>query len=219
MGKELLIVYVKNPVAGKVKTRLRPELSDMQSFKIYVWLLQILSKTLDFIDFDIHISHEGGFPENGLILRNNTITGMEQEGKDLGEKMSNDFQKGFNLGYEKICLIGSDIPELNKSLIEKAYSKLNISEAVIGPSFDGGYYLIGFHKKSFSTSLFYDIKWSTDSVYNQTLKNLKKNSISYANIRKLRDIDTFSDLNYFLSSASFSRFRMSFPCSELVAQV
>ena len=96
---------------------------------------------------------------------------------------------GFSKWYKKIIIIGSDLWELNEDLICKGFFELNKNEVVIGPSIDGGYYLLGLNKKM--PKLFQGIKWGTKSVLSQTINLLDNRPFI---LPELNDIDTYQDL-------------------------
>ncbi|MEX0895291.1 MAG: TIGR04282 family arsenosugar biosynthesis glycosyltransferase, partial [Balneolaceae bacterium] len=111
---------------------------------------------------------------------------------NLGKKMERAFSSVFNSGYGKIVLIGSDCPTILTRHIEEAFEKLESHDTVLGPSSDGGYYLIGL--KELNTSLFQDKPWSSSGLYEQTLTELQDSSLSYCELEELNDIDTADDL-------------------------
>jgi rSAM/selenodomain-associated transferase 1 len=106
--------------------------------------------------------------------------------------MLNAFEDGFNKGYDKIVLIGSDLPDLNQMLINEAFYLLDKNEVVLGPALDGGYYLIGMNKPI--PRLFLDKPWSTPQLMGITLKELNTHGHSVSTLQPLNDIDTYEDL-------------------------
>ena len=119
---------------------------------------------------------------------------MTQQGEDLGERMKNGFMEALAMKFKRVVLIGSDIPDLPLEFIEEAFSSLQEKDVVIGPSLDGGYYLIGFKDKTFSARVVEGIHWSTESVLEKTLKVLKQEGLTVHTLQPLRDIDTVEDL-------------------------
>ncbi len=108
---------------------------------------------------------------------------------NLGNKMWNLVNNEKN----PFIIIGSDIPKLNLKAISFSFDKLKTSDVVIGPTYDGGFWLIGFSNKKNIINPFSNIRWSTKHTLNDLIKNLKKNSISYSFTNKLRDIDNKDD--------------------------
>ena len=90
-------------------------------------------------------------------------------------------------------IVGSDIPSLNIVAISLAFKKLRTSDVVIGPTYDGGFWLIGFSSKKKYPNPFNNIRWSTKYTLSDLIKNLKKMKISYNFTHKLRDIDNKAD--------------------------
>ncbi len=119
---------------------------------------------------------------------------MPQTGEDLGERMKNAFVEAISMNFKRVVLIGSDIPDLPLEFIEEAFTSLREKDVVIGPSFDGGYYLIGFKNETFSPRVFEGIYWSTASVLEKTLRVLTGEGLTVHTLRPLRDIDTVEDL-------------------------
>jgi hypothetical protein len=127
-----------------------------------------------------------------------------QQGEDLAERMKNGFMEAYTMGFKRVVLIGSDIPDLPLEFIEEAFTSLKEKDAVIGPSLDGGYYLIGFKDKTFSSQVFKGIPWSTERVFEQTTKILEREGLTVHFLKPLRDIDKVEDLGNFLRGSSNS---------------
>jgi glycosyltransferase A (GT-A) superfamily protein (DUF2064 family) len=117
--------------------------------------------------------------------------------------MRNAFIEAFEMGFRRVVLIGSDIPDLPLDFIEEAFTSLKESDVVIGPAYDGGYYLIGFKDKTFSPQIFEGITWGTKNVFDQTMKKLKRSRRVVHILPYHRDIDTMDDLRN-LSNPAFS---------------
>ena len=116
-----------------------------------------------------------------------------QRGGDLGERMKNAFHLAFAEGFSRVLLIGSDIPDLPNSILREAFG-FNGSDAVIGPAFDGGYYLIGFKEDSFLPEVFDGIPWGTDEVFKRTMERFRKGGCKVRILPTWRDVDRFEDL-------------------------
>lgn len=186
-SKNLLIVFAKNPIPGKVKTRLAKETGDAMASSIYEKLLQITLEACGGANHDLLIYLNE--PSNHPIFDSHQIA--FQKGDDLGVKMLNAFQESFELGYEKILLVGSDIPELTGSHIEHGFKLLDKNDFVFGPSKDGGYYLIGM--KEIYEFPFKNKQWSTSSIYDQTKKEILSKSLRIGETEVLSDLDTYKD--------------------------
>jgi rSAM/selenodomain-associated transferase 1 len=121
-----------------------------------------------------------------------------QEGKDLGERMNNAFQTMFRKGYEKIILIGSDLPSITTDIVSQALQNLESKDCVIGPSKDGGYYLIALNSPM--SALFENLPWSSSEVLEKTIEILDKNGLTYTLLSEFEDIDTNKELVSFYQS-------------------
>jgi len=119
---------------------------------------------------------------------------MPQVGEDLGERMCCAFTRCFSEGFRTIVIIGSDSPDLPQQIIREAFQALERGGGVIGPSFDGGYYLIGFSRESFSSGAFDETEWGTDSVFKKTMQYLQEAGIPVHVLPAWRDIDRPEDI-------------------------
>ncbi len=166
----LLIIFVKNPVLGKVKTRLAKSIGDEKALKIYKYLIDHTCSVAGMTHADIEVWYSDFKVDqkNGVLPEAKTKVQIEG---DLGEKMSFAFRQGFRNGYKRIVIIGSDCPEITSGHIDDAFQCLQISDIVLGPSVDGGYYLLGM--KKWNPKLFQNIEWSTSRVYSQTVMAIK----------------------------------------------
>jgi len=184
----LLIVFVKNIILGKVKTRLAKTIGDVGAFNIYYELFSITEKASQKVDVDRHIYFSDVIIPSKWEGDNKFV----QEGEDLGIRMRNAFQNGFEEGYENVILIGSDLPNISKETIDTGFDALQNNDITFGPAEDGGYYLIGMSKMN--TSIFENKPWSQSELLAVTLKQLKEQQQSVGFIKTLNDIDTFEDL-------------------------
>lgn len=191
MKDALLIIFVKNPELGKAKTRLAQTIGKEKALAIYRMLLERTKDVTFDLEVDIQVHYNQFIDRNDLWDDGRYIKKKQIEG-DLGQKMQFAFEEAFSAGYEKICIIGSDCYDLNKKHLEEAFLNLETSEFVLGPSFDGGYYLMGM--RALLTSVFSNKQWSTNSVFNDTLKDIKKGDKSYTLLSKLSDVDVEADL-------------------------
>lgn len=188
MSKNLLIVFVKNIILGKVKTRLAKTIGDVGAFNIYYHLYSITEKESGKMNCDRHIYF------SDVIIPSGWDGGKKfvQEGDDLGERMKNAFQHGFDQGYNKIVLIGSDLPNITKEIIDSGFDALSEHSIVFGPAHDGGYYLIGMSEMN--TTVFENKPWSQSALLDVTLQELSEQQVSISLLESLNDIDTFEDL-------------------------
>jgi rSAM/selenodomain-associated transferase 2/rSAM/selenodomain-associated transferase 1 len=110
---------------------------------------------------------------------------------DLGEKMYRAFRDAFDRGTRRTVLIGTDIPRLNMYHLESAFNALENKDLVLGPSTDGGFWLMGLRRP---VDLFHDIDWGTENVLEKTILHAKERGMSIQQLEPLTDIDTEEDL-------------------------
>ncbi len=198
MDDRCLLFFIKNPQKGNVKTRLASAMGDEKAVKLYKrFLLEMLS-TLNRGTFLFYLCF---YPEHSLKDLKHWLGDhylyTPQNGENLGERMKNGFAEAFAMSFKRVVLIGSDIPDLPLEFIEEAFTSLKENDVVIGPSIDGGYYLIGFRDKSFSPQVFEGIPWGKETVFEKTMKLLEREGKTVHTLQPWRDIDTIKDLqNY-----------------------
>lgn len=193
MNKEnLLIIFARNPVLGKVKTRLAREIGNEKALEVYLKLLEHAHKTADHVDAEKQVYYTDNLDEFGL-LDYFKFEKRLQQGHDLGERMHNAVASGLAEGYRKVIIIGSDCIEITPQLIDRAFQELQNCECVLGPAHDGGYYLIGL--KGPIPAVFTNKNWSSADVLLDTILDLQGSSNTYYLLPTLNDIDTKSDLD------------------------
>lgn len=190
-----ILFFVKYPLKGQVKSRLSPPLEQDFLLDLYKCFVTDILNMLYETQFPILLCFSPSTSEQKFRQWIPTARYyFPQKGISLGERMKNGFSEGFNHGFTTLVVIGSDSPDLQPKSIKQAINKLYYTDAVIGPSFDGGYYLLGLHKETFSPAFFENIKWSTNSVYETTLKKLRDQQKTVSSLPKWYDVDTFTDL-------------------------
>jgi uncharacterized protein len=189
--KSLLIIFYRNPELGKVKTRLAKTLGDEKALAIYLRLSSHTRAITENLAID-KVIYYSNFVDTEDVWPNTTFQKKLQNGNDLGEKMNNAFVEGFQSGYERVCIIGTDCFELSRDIIKQAFDQLHTNDAVIGPAKDGGYYLLGMKKPI--PELFKNKAWSSDTVVTDTIQNFKDLSIIYTQLEVLTDVDEEKDL-------------------------
>jgi len=191
MPKNALIYFIKAPLLGKVKTRLAKSIGDEMACMVYEQCVKKLLANKP-QNGDIFIAYDQGDTQCELppYLENYSLF-LQSKG-DLGHKMYEAFAHVFSLGYTQAMLVGSDIPEINEHILEEAFFLLHSSDAVLSPTFDGGYYLIGFHANTLKKEAFEEMAYSTSSVFKETKKRLFPLHVKHG--KRLRDIDTLEDI-------------------------
>ncbi len=184
-----LILFLKYPEPGKVKTRLGSELGfdrAAEFYKLFIKqtfdLAQNCSAKQIFVAFE-PIDRKVEIAE--FIPKKFTI--FPQEGKNLGERMLNAFKYVFAKGYKDAVILGSDSPTLPLENIDAAFEKLSKADLVLGPAEDGGYYLIGLNQVH--AGLFENIKWSSSSVMQTTIERGKSLQLQYELLSAWYDVD------------------------------
>jgi rSAM/selenodomain-associated transferase 1 len=186
-----LIIFVRNPEKGRVKSRLAKSIGDEQALKVYVHLLQYTRDVTHSVNCN-HFVFYSSYVHMSDVFDDNYFSKRVQQGDDLGERMMTAFKEVFTLGCKKVCIIGSDCYELTSEIIENAFIQLESQDVVIGPSTDGGYYLLGM--KELHEALFLEKEWGTSTVLEDTIDAAERLNISFKQLPLLNDIDTIEDL-------------------------
>jgi len=211
MNKErCLVMFVKYPEKGKVKTRLSQYWDEDMVVRLYRAFVYDLLASLSEGDYGFRIAYHPR--ERGKDFANefgDTFSYLPQTGTGLGEKMHNAFKKCFSEGFQAVVVIGSDSPDLPPRIITEAFQALEKSSAVIGPSCDGGYYLIGFSRESFAPEAFDGIVWGTDGVGKTTMNILKNAKIRVHILPAWRDMDRPEDIVALINDSGETGFAAS----------
>lgn len=189
-----VVLFVKAPIPGRVKTRLARDIGDQAACSIYQKLTEQALQQVLVSGFPLALFFAGNEEELPAGWKQQARYLVQQQGADLGERMAHAFRKLFTDGEAQVVLIGSDIPGLDAAYLQQAFRLLASHDLVIGPTEDGGYCLIGFNCDSFADSVFQQIPWSTDQVVRQTLMRCEQDGLKPVLLDMLRDIDTLDDL-------------------------
>ena len=188
--KDAVIIFVRNPELGKVKTRLAATVGDEQALDIYCQLLNHTMEQTTEIAADKFVFYHQQITVDD-IWNGNRFNKKLQTGESLGDKMKAAFDEIFKLGYKKIMIIGSDCLQLNSTIINAGFGLLDEQDTVIGPATDGGYYLLGM-KKNYGF-IFDNKTWSTESVFDESMKDMQQHHLSTGLLPLLTDVDTEAD--------------------------
>jgi rSAM/selenodomain-associated transferase 1 len=195
MTENHLIIFVKNRIAGKTKTRLARTIGNDKALAIYEELLACTHSVTAPLQYKKWVFFSEYTEENSLWGE-----GYEQAvqvGKDLGERMHNAFEKCFAEGAKRVCIIGTDCFELETQHLQTAFEKLEQNDMVVGPADDGGYYLLGLQEQQ--PELFLNKTWSTPDVLAETLETSKHLGLKVEQLSKLHDLDDENDLKRYLA--------------------
>jgi rSAM/selenodomain-associated transferase 1 len=194
LSADRLIVFVKRPRPGEVKTRLARDIGAPDA----AWLYQAMAE---------HVLRETAAPPEAyerLVLfappeaEADIARWLPAEARapqaagDLGRRMADAFASAFADGARRVVLIGTDAPGLDRDLVEQAFAALHDHDVAMGPACDGGYYLIGLAAPH--AGLFEGIAWSTATVCAATLERARALGLRHRLLPELRDVDTLADV-------------------------
>lgn len=188
MPAEHLIIFVKNPIAGQVKTRIARTVGHERAVQVYQHLLRHTQQITALFPGQ-QIVYYGDFinPDDGW----NGYGKQLQTGHDLGERMKNAFREQFAAGAKKVVVIGSDCLSITPDHLTRAFALLDTADVVIGPATDGGYYLLGMNQPR--PMLFENMPWSQPNLRQLTEEVISIHKLTLALLDELTDIDEWSD--------------------------
>jgi rSAM/selenodomain-associated transferase 2/rSAM/selenodomain-associated transferase 1 len=197
--RDRLIIFGRYPVPGLTKTRLIPALGPAGAADLQRRLTENILETVRMFarprEIEVEICFAGDSKQKmRRWLGSGAILSRQVPG-NLGERMQAAFLDAFQRGADRVVLLGTDIPQLRTDHLEQAFDALTENDLVIGPSTDGGYWLIGLNHP---VDVFEGIKWSIDSVFGQTLALAKEQELRVKTLSSLNDIDTAEDLKQVL---------------------
>lgn len=184
-----LVITMKNPVKGKVKTRLASTVGEALALDIYLALLTHTRQVACQVEAARYLFYSDFVDENDDWPSRFFLKKI-QHGIDIGERMAHALENVLRQ-HDNAILVGCDIPGLSAAILELAFEKLSTHDFVVGPAEDGGYYLIGM--KTFESSVFQGITWSTSSVFEKTVDRMKAIGKSCYLLPTLPDVDTEED--------------------------
>ena len=206
---DILVIFIKWPEPGMVKTRIGQVLGDNKAANLYRYMVSrvienlspLLTKDMKICWYFDSVSKTREvknwikteiFALNIYDLSNQIF--CHQVGRDLGEKLQFVFDKYFSEGFKRVLAIGSDCITISDKIILEAFESIGgRNELVFGPCSDGGYYLVGMN--DFRASLIFDgVAWSTDRVLETSLVIAQKNQLGVTLLEELNDLDTLQDL-------------------------
>lgn len=203
-----LVIFAKAPIPGQVKTRLCPPLTPDEAATLHgSFVLDTLERTkaalatfrlpavrlLACAPSSTHVFFKIMAERHGVPL-------LDQQGKDLGERMHQAFVGCFAQGFTRVVLVGTDVPSLPLAHYQQAFGALETHDLVLGPARDGGYYLVGLTRPA--ADLFHDIPWSSDRVLAATQDRADRAGLRTALLPTWRDIDTIDDLQALIQESS-----------------
>ncbi|MBX0332518.1 TIGR04282 family arsenosugar biosynthesis glycosyltransferase [Pontibacter sp. HSC-14F20] len=190
--KNLLMLFVRNPELGKVKTRLAASVGPETALDIYLHLLRHTRDITQHLPMDKLVYYSEKVEQDDLWPAQLYLKKRQHPEGDLGEKMEKAFREAFAEGYASVVIIGSDCRQLTSEIINQAFEALKTHEVVIGPALDGGYYLLGM--KRLHPEFFQNKRWSTEHVFPDTLHDIERLHLSHTLLPALSDVDELEDL-------------------------
>ncbi len=198
--KSALIIFIKNPELGKVKTRIARTLGDEKALAVYLKLLDITRKAALATATDRHLFYGQYIDHQDDWQATHFTKHLQHTSSDLGERMYVAFGKILSAKYEKAIIVGSDIPEISEVILQQGFESLNTQASVIGRAKDGGYYAIGFNfdkipdPDTLLKEIFLGKTWSHANVANDAIEVLGNHGIKPAQMPLLSDADTEADV-------------------------
>ena len=185
-----IIVMSRVPLPGRTKTRLMSHLTAEQCAGLQWAMLRDLGRVLGRLDISLIVFYCDGTPGELASVLGPGIY-VPQTGANLGKRMATAVDYCLKQGFDRVVVIGTDYPALQPEDIRQAIVALDNREVVIGPAFDGGYYLLAL--KKLHPEIFSLKEWGTNEVLENTLRNLEDSKISYLLLERGRDLDTLAD--------------------------
>ena len=194
-----LIIFAKSPIPGKVKTRLTPHITPTEAAELYkAFIADIIFNAHKLKCERITLAYTPSDAEATFhSICGQSVNYLPQKGDNLGERMKNAFKHAFDKGSTRAVIIGTDSPTLPLSYIQKAFGVLKEVPITIGPTFDGGYYIIGLSEQN--DAIFDGIDWSTSKVFDQTLTRIQAINKQLYVLPPWYDVDTPDNLEFLRS--------------------
>lgn len=188
MAHNHLVIFVKNPIPGTVKTRIAKTVGDEKAAQVYRHLIQYTQQITRNGPWE-KVVYYGDFinPDDGW----NDYQKFLQTNGDLGHRMEEAFRNQFAAHAQRVVLIGSDCLAITQADLEQAFAALDTADVVVGPATDGGYYLLGM--KQLHPELFANMPWSQSTLLAETERVIKDKSLVFNRLVALTDIDEWSD--------------------------
>ncbi|HEX6371662.1 MAG TPA: TIGR04282 family arsenosugar biosynthesis glycosyltransferase [Longimicrobium sp.] len=194
--RRAVLVFVRAPQPGRVKTRLAAAIGDGAALRIYRrlaehTLAEARALAADGVALRVHYAPADAGDAVRAWLGGGPLYLPQADG-DLGARMKDAFARAFAGGADRVVIVGSDLPEVSASRLRRAFELLDAHPAVIGPARDGGYYLLGLRRMA--GGIFDGMEWSTPEVLERTLERFRAAGVEPAMLEVLADVDTVDDL-------------------------
>jgi rSAM/selenodomain-associated transferase 1 len=199
--KKLVLVFLKFPEPGRVKTRLAEGLGEVGAAEAYSQLVGRVFEVLEEVSgAEIRVLYDPPERQQEVVGWIEGLVGLQvreglnfvaQAPGDLGERLEGAFEGAFGDGYGQVAAIGTDCVDLSAATFEATWERLAVAEVVFGPSRDGGYYLVGL--KGPRAEIFREIPWSSEETLEASLAAAEAAGMDVALLEELRDVDTIED--------------------------
>ena len=201
-GANILILFVKYPEKGRVKTRLIPDIGAKNACCLYSAFVRDMLSEMQKGPFETVVFYTPAERKEEIrALLGARVAMIPQEGSDLGTRMRRAFERVFEKNsVHRAVIVGSDIPDLAYDTVAKGFDGLRTHDVVIGPASDGGYYAIGFSRSTVTPAVFQDMAWGTDGVFRETWRRFVSWGWSPFLIEEKRDVDTGEDMACLIDS-------------------
>ena len=196
---DILLVFVKAPSPGRVKTRLLPAFSPEQAASVYRCLVShtmAVVTRLQEIQIVVAYAPDARFPDVAWLHPQPRM--MIQQGQTLGDRLVHAFDWAFARGDRRVVALGSDAPDLSTDWIQDAFVAMTRNDVVLGRATDGGYHLIGLTRPQ--PELFVDIPWSSPRVLARTREHIDRLHLRVHQLEPIADVDTPQDAQRYLST-------------------
>ena len=205
-----LVMFAKFPEQGQVKSRLAKDLGAEAATNLYRCFVEDLSERFSKGAYRLYIAFYPAEKECEMRkMLGDGCSYIPQTGEGLGERMKLAFLRCFSDGTRSVVLIGSDIPDLPAWIVAEAFQALDKYGAVIGPSVDGGYYLIGFREDTFCKDVFAALPWGAEMVFQETMNILRTAGAPVYVLPAWRDIDKLEDIAALIKNSEDTGFAHS----------
>ena len=204
------VLLVKYPEKGKVKARLLRQIEGDLVVELYRNFVLDMVSMLDRSGIPYIIGYR---PERALKGFEKWLgfghTYLPQRGRGMGRMLKNIFIDTYSRGFRRVIVMASDCPDLPEEILKEAIIALEDHGAVVGPSPDGGYYLIGFAQEFFSPKTFEAVTWGTAKVFKETISKLKDQGQRIHILPEWSDVDTLTDVQDLFERNRDSKFNSS----------
>lgn len=195
MKRVTVLIFARYPEAGKVKTRMVPPLTPREAAEFHLASLRMVCERLRScaeLQRVLLVTPDERTTELPPLIGDRVLAARAQGNGSLGKRLSAASHHAFQTGAEAVLLLGADSPTLPTQYVRQAVDELSRHDSVIGPTHDGGYYLLGL--RSHWPLLFERIDWGTSEVAEQTKRRAAEGKIDLAELPTWYDLDRFEDL-------------------------